>query len=382
MRAIERNIRVACCALVLACAGPGAATADPTLKVVSEGPYQPAATRQFVLHSERLGHDILAVVSSPPPSAVLTPGQKLPAIYALDSGYGIAGPVAQMMVWGAAMSPAYVISIGYPDGKPFERDRDLLHHQTVRDGATIGGGGAAFQAFLTDELRPFLEARFPLDPGRAILFGHSYGGLFAANVLATAPNAFFGYIIASPSTPADPQVIPRLATTVPNGAAPRVFVAAGEKEDDLLEGTRKIAAALSARRSAFVVEEHIFPGATHISYYPQLTPAAFAWMLPPSAVVARKAITLPASALERLAGVYALADGRTVTTTTRDGKLFAYLTGMPGGEVLAESPTTFFVNGYDVLLTFEMGDQGPARALVLHINGADARAVRRDDQSR
>ena len=378
MKAIGRVFSAVCCALILVCAVPGPALADPAVKIVSEGPYQLSAMRQFVLHSERLGHDVLVVVSAPPPSVVLTPGQKLPAIYALDSGYGIAGPIGQMMVWAAAMSPAYVISIGYPEGQPFKRDFDLLHHQTVRDGAIIGGGGAAFQAFLTNELRPFVEARYPLDPGRAILFGHSYGGLFAANVLATAPDSFFGYIIASPSIAADPQVIDRLATVVVGGAAKRVFVAAGGNEQaEIVDGAGRIAAELSAKGPSFAVEKRIFAGETHISYYSQLTPAAFAWMLPPSTGVARKAISLPAAALERLAGVYVLPDGRTITVTTREGKLFATLTGMPGGEVLAETPLTFFVQGYDVLLTFEAGEQGPARALVLHINGADARAVRR-----
>ena len=378
MKAIGNIFGMIFCGLVFICALSGWAMAAPTFTIKSESPYQPGATRQFVLHSARLGHDVLVVVTAPPPSALLTPGQKLPAIYALDSGYGIAGPVGQMMVWGAVMSPAYIVSVGYPDGQAGERDTDLLHHQTVRDGKTIGGGGAAFQAFLIDELRPFLEARYPLDPHKAILFGHSYGGLFAANVLATAPGSFCGYIIASPSVSADPQVIARLAIVVHNGAASRVFIAAGEKEPiDMLGGVNQLAAELSAPGSNFTVEKRIFAGEDHISYYPQLVPAAFAWISPPSTVVVRRAIAVPASALERLVGVYALPDGRTVTVTSRDTKLFAALTGMPGGEVLAETPKIFFVQGYDVLLTFEVGEEGPASALMLRINGAEARAARR-----
>ena len=323
------------------------AFAEPAaLKIVSVGPDAPAGAQRYVLHSARLGRDFVVVVSTPS-GPFVEPRRKIAAVYALDGGYGVAGPIGQLMAWSGTMSPAYVVSVGYPDGQASRRDSDLLFRPTVRDGVTIGGGGAAFEAFLTTELRPFLEARYPLDPTRAILFGHSYGGLFAANVLAQTPHAFAGYIIASPSVVADPQVLAGLAQAASKGEGQRVYVAVGEREDaGMVEGAKRVAAILAAPGSTFTVESRVFAGESHIGYYPQLVPAAFAWILPPPAPPAHShvAIALPPGALERMTGVYAIGDGRTVTVAVRQGKLYALLTGSPEGEFQPETPLTFFTD--------------------------------------
>ena len=186
----------------------------------------PNGVHQFVLHSARVGHNFLVVVTPPPTDSVLdgslpsqqgSTNQRYPAIYALDAGRGIAGPLAQMMAQTQIMSAAYVISIGYPADQNDPRNADLLHRAFIDNGQTYGGRGAIFQKFLTEDLRPFLELQYPLDPDKAILFGHSFGGLFTANVLATSPEAFSGYIIGSPSVWADPQLLPDLAAAAPKG---------------------------------------------------------------------------------------------------------------------------------------------------------------------
>jgi predicted alpha/beta superfamily hydrolase len=365
-----------------ALAQPASALKPALLKILSEGPDAPAGAQRFVVHSGRLGADFVVVVSAPS-GVFVRPGQKLAAIYALDAGYGVAGPLGQLMAWSGTMSPAYVVSIGYPDGQAARRDNDLLFRPSVRDGVTIGGGGAAFQAFLTDELRPLLEARYPLDPARAVLFGHSYAGLFAANVLAGAPGAFAGYIIASPSVAADPALLGRLASAAPSGGGRRVYVAVGEREEAaMLEGAARISAILTAPGSTFTVKSRVFAGEGHIAYYPELVPAAFAWVLPPPAPPAapHTAIIVPPEALQRLAGVYGIADGRTVTISVRQSKLYAVLTGSPEGEMQAETPLKFFtaaMPGFDITLTFEAAANGPASALVFSVNGVETRATRR-----
>jgi len=375
-----RRLRLAFAVLATLIALPAFANPAQQVSVVSEAPYQPAGERQLTLHSARLNRDFVVVVSTPR-GPLAAAGGKLPAIYALDGGYGVAGPIAQMMAWAFMMSPAYVISIGYPAGEEGKRDADFLFRTTVRDGATVGGGGAAFQAFLTEDLRPYLEARYPLDPGKAILFGHSYGGLFAANVLADAPASFAGYVIASPSVFADPPVLARLQAAIARGQGRRVFIAVGglETENDMVGGARRLAAVLGAPPSTFVSELRVFDGQTHISYYPELIPAAFAWVLPVGSgapLAKHTAISVTPEGLDRLAGVYGLADGRVVTVTRKDSELIAGMTGYPGGQVLPETPLRFFAPGLDVVMTFELGPNGKASAVEVRINGAAIRAVR------
>jgi hypothetical protein len=150
----------------------------------------------------------------------------------------------------------------------------------------------------------------------------------------------------------------------------------------MLEGAAEIASALTAPNSTFKVEKQIFSGENHISYWPRLVPASFSWILPPPAAAHTQhtAINVAASALEHLVGVYAIADGRTVTVRRTDSHLYAGLSGSPEGEILPESPRRFFapVAGYDILLTFEGAEAEKSRALVFSVNGVETRAIRRD----
>ena len=381
--------RTALFTTVMAILAPSAfAQTTPKLTVLSESDSSGGA-RQFVVHSAVVARDFVVSVSPPPAfaswiSADLEAAgskqrdQKLPAIYALDSGYGIAGPMAKMMVGVATMSPAYVVSVGYVEGQVNWRRTDLLYRSATADGVTYGGGGARFLAFLTEELRPFLEAKYPLDPTKAILFGHSFGGLFAANVLAESPEAFDGYVIGSPSVWIDPQVLAKLASAA-KGNGHRVFVAVGGEEDaKMRDGVSQLVATLSTAPSSFKVERRIFAGESEISYYPLLIQAAFPWLVPPPGT-GRTAITLSPEALQRIAGVYTLADGRAVTVTLKGAKAFVQVTGMPGeSELLAETAQKFFLpGGYNVLFTFEGAMDAQASSLVVSMNGTELRASRK-----
>jgi predicted alpha/beta superfamily hydrolase len=360
----------------------------PSLAVLSERESDGNA-RQFLVHSAIVDRDFVVMVSPPPIFASWVSedmkaagsrqkDQKLPAIYALDSGYGIAGPVAQMMVAVGTMSPAFVVSIGYPEGQVDSRRTDFLYRSVSDGGATFGGGGSRFQAFLTQELRPFLEAKYPLDPARAILFGHSFGGLFAAGVLAESPDAFDGYIIASASVWIDPRVLDKFAAA-PGAKMHRVFVAAGEQEDrKMLDGVNQLAGKLVAAASSYQVEKKVFAHGDHISYYPLLVPEAFAWTLPPPGA-GHTAITLPPEALQRILGDYQLVDGRVVTITLKASKTFVQVTGMPGqSELLPETPQRFFLPiGFNVVMTFEGAMDAPATAILVDMNGAVMRANRK-----
>lgn len=360
-----------------------ASGAASQVTVVSQAPYSPAGAQQFVLQSQKLGRSFLVVIT--PPTSPLVPGmkapganEKLPTVYALDGGYGVAGPLAQMLSLSGVTTPAYVVSISYPPGAG-RRDTDLLFRPVTEGGRTYGGGGAAFLAFLTDELQPFLEARFPLDPQRAVLFGHSFGGLFAANVLAEAPEAFSGYVIASASVWRDPGLPQRLAAKAPTAGPRRVLVAAGDREEPrMLAGTRQIAEALNAKGSNLSVESRVFEGGNHLSYYPNLTQAGLAWTLP-SNPARRTPTAVSAEALEMVVGSYALLDGRRSTVSRRNGALVLQLSDSAAEVVLlAETPRRFFAAGErEVLVTFDGPEGKAAKVMTLKTDGATTRARRR-----
>jgi predicted alpha/beta superfamily hydrolase len=61
------------------------------------------------------------------------------------------------------------------------------------------GGGDVFLTFLAEQMLPELTRDFLLDPARRMLWGHSYGGLFAINTLFKQPDLFRSYYAISPS---------------------------------------------------------------------------------------------------------------------------------------------------------------------------------------
>jgi hypothetical protein len=146
----------------------------------------------------------------------------------------------------------------------------------------------------------------------------------------------------------------------------------------MVEGAGRLAALLAAAPSGFRVERRVFAREGHISYYPLLVQAALAWLLPPPGAD-RTATTVSNAALQRIAGVYQLVDGRVVTVTLRAAKAFVQVTGLPGeSELLAETEQRFFLTGgYNVLMTFQGAKDAPASSVVISMNGTDLRASRK-----
>jgi predicted alpha/beta superfamily hydrolase len=237
-----------------------------------------SATDRFIPHSNRVGRDFLIEVSAP---VGALPGLRAPVIYALDAGYHLAAPEAAALQGRGAMSPAYVVAVGYPPDQPNTRETQLMHRSHLDDGVRIGGGGAAFEAFILDELRPIVETRYPVDPDRSVLLGHSLAGLFVANLLADRPRAFRAYLMASPSIWADPEAVARVRAAAPRGGGRRVFLSVGGAETPRMKaGVAELHAALTGPGSGFVVHGEVFAGQTHRSYYPAFLDAALPDVLP------------------------------------------------------------------------------------------------------
>ena len=82
--------------------------------------------------------------------------------------------------------------------------------------------------------------------------------------------------------------------------------------------------------------------------------------------------------LERYVGTYQLAPVFAIVVTREGGRLFIQATGQPRLEVFASSEREFFLKAVNAQITFEVGDAGRARALLLHQNGATQRASRKE----
>lgn len=87
-------------------------------------------------------------------------------------------------------------------------------------------------------------------------------------------------------------------------------------------------------------------------------------------------VSLDPAKLSAYAGRYPLTPQFVLTVTPKDGHLMVQATGQEEYEVFPKSDTQFFYRVVNAQITFEMGPDGRASALVLHQNGKDLRGVR------
>ena len=170
----------------------------------------------------------------PFPEAAKDMGVELPEafqiIYTLDANMGFASVVANAMTLpgdpdGGPVAHLIVVGIGYPvDDEDSSRvallrSRDMTPRGTpeppememfkqMAGDLDIGFGQAdKFLQFLEDELDPLIRSEFPCLPDKAGLFGFSYGGLFALYALFSRSPTFDRYIIGSPGSVIEGDVI-------------------------------------------------------------------------------------------------------------------------------------------------------------------------------
>lgn len=332
------------------CRGP--ALAEPP-KIVSQNPPAQPGVSSFLLHSDRIGRDFQVLVHAPSATPFL-PGQKFPVVYALDGGQGVAGAIGTWLGGTEVMAPVYLVEIGYPTGQRAHRNDDLSHviAKPQFGGPPFGGGGAAFEAFLLEDLRPFIAARFPVDNTRSVLIGWSMGGEFAAHVFAHGPDAFSGWIIGSQGLPFDKDLLAAVDKAASQAKGARVYLAVGELEDLdqpgaphwQMEGFKKLAEILK-NRPGIALRTQVYAGETHPSYYPRLVTDGLPFVLPPRRPANFKEQILTDASVAPYVGDYALPGGRTLTI--RFPNLPRGMHAMLEAKVAGGTPAQLLQNGRD-----------------------------------
>lgn len=208
---------------------------------------------QWDITSEITGRTYRIYVAAPAGAEEQPPGG-YPVIYLNDGDFDFhtAADALVMQGIGREIRPAYLVGIGYgKDWQTASRTRcaDLL--PTQPDAATLAGLEAspltkgatygeaeAFHQFLIKELRPLIAASYPVDHGETVLWGHSFGGLFALHVLFNHPETYRTYLVNSPSINWSGGAILQdeaklTAAMLQDQVAPRVLLTAGEYEERL-----------------------------------------------------------------------------------------------------------------------------------------------------
>jgi serine-type D-Ala-D-Ala carboxypeptidase/endopeptidase len=92
----------------------------------------------------------------------------------------------------------------------------------------------------------------------------------------------------------------------------------------------------------------------------------------------RKKIVIAPEVLDRYVGEYELIPTFIMTVTKEKDHLAVQATDQPRLNLFAESETEFFLDAVDAQVTFVLAADGTTSELILHQNGANQRAKKRN----
>jgi len=153
----------------------------------------PVINETFKINSSILDETREVYVYHPPD--ILESGLTYPIIYLLDgqSLHNVCASFVQHYSSRERIPQQIVVGIAST-----ERLRDFSSIKRPIENGEMGGGGAdKFIEFLSSELFPVVEKKYPTRDYR-VLIGHSYGGLFVTYALTSRPELFRAYLACSP----------------------------------------------------------------------------------------------------------------------------------------------------------------------------------------
>ena len=270
----------------------------PNWNVAAGGPidlwpwfFHDAGTIQQIAnwHSQILGND-RGISIYYPPSYDENPNERYPVVYMHDGQNlfyddkafgGVSWNVGGAMDQGArdgSIHEAIVVGI---DNTPNRIDE----YTPVADPDNGGGGAERYLAFITDELKPQIDAqvRTVADKGHTAIIGSSLGGLVSLYAGLARPDVFAEVGALSPSTWWDNEWITDRSAQSQSALPARVYLDSGnvgDSNDDVTQTARL--AGVWKQKPDLTVDYLVQDGATHSEvFWRQRIPGALSFLLGP-----------------------------------------------------------------------------------------------------
>lgn len=204
--------------------------------------------------------------------------EALPVVYLLDAEYsfGAVAYIIRRLIKDGLIPPVLLVGVAYevPYDEYYQRrERDFTPTASHLDEFPHAGHADDFARFLRQELVPFVNRTYRVDPGDRTIMGLSFSGLFSTYLLFSQPDLFKRYVIVSPSLWWDDGIVFRHESEY-NSRHPalpaRVYLAAGEDDGpNILSDLRRMEQVLAARRfEGLEYRVKRFPEETHRTVFP------------------------------------------------------------------------------------------------------------------
>jgi predicted alpha/beta superfamily hydrolase len=215
------------------------------------------------------------------------PDKLYPVLYVLDPDavFALITQIIRLLQVGRELPELILVGVGYPvlayketlglrarDYTPTEDPIWLqkLMKERALEVAYGTGGARNFLSFIQDELIPFIQSNYPVDPENRAIGGSSLSGLFALYSLFQDPNIFSKYLIGSPSLWWNDEVIFSFERSYANDhddLPAKAFMSMGGHEDErVIALMQRMVDTLQNRNfTSLELKSHIFEDETHLS---------------------------------------------------------------------------------------------------------------------
>ena len=298
------------CLLAACLSALATASAAPAADDGAAHPYVLNDTEARTLHAARLGRDYDITVSLPPSYG--TGQRRYPVVFVTDAPYAfpLTRAIEARVAGHSKELPEFIlVGLGYAVGDTAEYSRRRDYTPTAhgdRDATSdmpgrpvVYGEAEGYRRFVADEVFPFIAGHYRADMAHKVFAGHSYGSLFGAYVLATAPDMFDGYVLGSPSLWFDDYAVlarERASAAAHRDVRARVYLGAGEFEArsprgrprdaryntdrDMVADTQGFARTLASRHDpGLKVRSDVIAGEDHLTVAPALITRGLMWTL-------------------------------------------------------------------------------------------------------
>ena len=234
-------------------------------------------TETRILHSSVAGRDYTIYIALPV-SYANNPDQAYPVVYLLDADLWFAAVTepTRLLHWEIGLPELMIVGIGYgtswEDVGEFMRLRTIDLTPTSMEENPGSGGAKTFLTFIQDELFPYINSNFRVNPEDRTIAGLSDGALFCLYTLFNAPETFGRYIAVSPHLSWDERVIFQIENDYAehnDSLSAKLFLAVGGLDrafaSDLLEFHKQVEGRNlnGLEMTAVVLEQE-----THLTVFP------------------------------------------------------------------------------------------------------------------
>lgn len=207
-------------------------------------------------------------------------------LYVLDgnNGFPLAVSMHRLMSLYGEVSELIIVGIGYPAEFYSETITPRWYDYTPTNSAATdsiyasqrgmelrSGGGAEFLQLISKQIIPFIESNYRTNKDRG-LWGHSFGGLFAAYAFFEEPSLFDRYGLSSPSLWWDNgELFKREATYANNhdDLPVDIYITSGSEEKQLVPLMKKFTDVLKSRNYENIsIDSKVFENENHLSVIP------------------------------------------------------------------------------------------------------------------